>query len=151
MRKLLDGAELVRYGAKCLPTGGLYSQPKLYTNGAMLVGDSANFCNAYRLSGTHLAIKSGMMAAETIIDGLLANDFSAKTLGAYRERYRESWAYEEHLESRNYIGSMEISPPMPMPIEESPMAGQKSGIPALAAAVTMPSVLAIFEVSLPSK
>ncbi len=110
MRKLLDGAELVRYGAKCLPTGGLYSQPKLYTNGAMLVGDSANFCNAYRLSGIHLAIKSGMMAAETIIDGLLASDFSAKTLGAYRERYRESWAYEEHLESRNYIGSMEISP-----------------------------------------
>jgi electron-transferring-flavoprotein dehydrogenase len=110
MRKLLEGAELIRYGAKALPTGGLYSQPKLYTNGAMLVGDSANFCNAYRLAGVHMAIKSGMMAAETIIDGMLADDYSAKTLGAYTERYKASWAYEEHLEARNFTGSMEISP-----------------------------------------
>ena len=110
MKKLLEGAELVRYGAKALPTGGLYSQPKLYTNGAMLVGDSANFCNAYRLAGVHMAMKSGMMAAETIIDGFLASDFSAKTLGAYTERYKASWAYEEHMEARNFTGSMEISP-----------------------------------------
>ena len=110
MRKLLEGGELVRYGAKCIPTGGLYGQPKLYCNGAMLVGDSANFCNIYKLAGIHMAIKSGMMAAETIIDGILANDFSAKTLGAYTERYKASWAYEEHLEGRNFTGSMEISP-----------------------------------------
>ncbi len=110
MRKLLDGAELVRYGAKALPTGGLYSQPKLYTNGAMLVGDSANFCNAYRLAGVHMAIKSGMMAADTILDGMLVDDYSAKTLGAYAERYKDSWAYDEHMEARNFTGSMEISP-----------------------------------------
>jgi electron-transferring-flavoprotein dehydrogenase len=110
MRKLLEGGELIRYGAKCIPTGALYAQPKLYTNGAMLVGDSANFCNIYRLAGIHMAIKSGMMAAETIVDGLLADDFSAKTLGAYTERYRASWAYQEHLEGRNFTGSMEISP-----------------------------------------
>ena len=45
MRKLLDGGELVRYGAKCIPTGGLYGQPKLYCNGALLVGDSASMLN----------------------------------------------------------------------------------------------------------
>ena len=51
MRWLLEGAELVRYGAKTIPTGGLYSQPKLYVDGAMLVGDSASFCNAQNLAG----------------------------------------------------------------------------------------------------
>ena len=51
MRWLLEGAELVRYGAKAIPTGGLYAQPKLYTDGAMLVGDSANCCNVQKLAG----------------------------------------------------------------------------------------------------
>ena len=49
MRDLLDGAELIRYGAKALPVSGLYSQPKLYCDGAMLIGDSASMCNAFRL------------------------------------------------------------------------------------------------------
>ena len=72
MRWLLEGAELVRYGAKTIPTGGLYSQPKLYVDGAMLVGDSASFCNAQNLAGIHMAMKSGMLAAETLVDALAA-------------------------------------------------------------------------------
>ena len=48
MRDLLDGAELVRYGAKALPVSGIYAQPKLYCDGAMLVGDAASMCNAFR-------------------------------------------------------------------------------------------------------
>ena len=55
MKWLLDGAELVKYGAKVIPTGGLFGQPKLYTDGAMLVGDSAGFCNAQSLSIRSLA------------------------------------------------------------------------------------------------
>ena len=70
MRELLEGAELVRYGAKAIPIGGLYAQPKLYVDGALLVGDSAGFCNAEKLSGVHMAMKSGMLAAETIVDAL---------------------------------------------------------------------------------
>jgi electron-transferring-flavoprotein dehydrogenase len=110
MRDLLEGAELIRYGAKCIPTGGLHAQPKLYTNGAMLVGDSASMLNIMKLAGVHMAIKTGMLAAETILDGLKADDFSAKTLGNYAERFKASWAYEEHLDARNFTGSMEISP-----------------------------------------
>ena len=110
MRDLLDGAELVKYGAKCIPTGALYAQPKRYTNGAMLIGDSASMLNIMKLAGVHMAMKSGMLAAETIVDALVADDFSAMTLGGYAERYRDSWAYEEHLEARNFTGSMEISP-----------------------------------------
>jgi electron-transferring-flavoprotein dehydrogenase len=110
MRKILEGGELVRYGAKAIPMGGLYAQPKLYADGALLIGDAAGFCNAFKLSGIHLAIKSGMMAADTIVDGLIAKDFSSVTLGAYTERYRRSWAYQEHREARNFHGSIEVSP-----------------------------------------
>jgi len=110
MRDLLDGAELVRYGAKALPVSGIYGQPKLYCDGALLVGDSASMCNAFRLAGIHLAMKSGLLAADTIVDALVADDFSAVTLGGYAERYRNSWAYEEHMEARNFHGSTEVSP-----------------------------------------
>ncbi|MGH0037585.1 MAG: 4Fe-4S dicluster domain-containing protein [Myxococcota bacterium] len=108
MRDLLDGAELVRYGAKCIPTGGLYAQPKLYCNGAMLLGDSASMLNIMKLAGVHMAMKSGMLAAETIVDAMRADDYSSATLGGYAERFRESWAYQEHLEARNFTGSAEL-------------------------------------------
>jgi len=107
MKWLLDGAELVKYGAKVIPTGGLYSQPKLYVDGALLVGDSASFCNAQNLSGIHMAIKSGMMAAETIVDALAMQDFTSKSLGDYTERYRKSWAYDEHYQARNFGASVD--------------------------------------------
>jgi len=107
MKWLLEGAELVRYGAKTIPTGGLYAQPKLYHDGAMLVGDSASMCNAQNLAGIHMAMKTGMMAAETIVDALGAQDFTAKTLGNYAERYRRSWAFDEHYQARNFGPSTE--------------------------------------------
>jgi len=110
MRDLLEGAELVRYGAKAIPVGGLYAQPKLYCDGAMLIGDSAGMCNPFKLAGVHIAMKTGMMAAETIVEAIAADDFSSVTLGSYAEKYKNSWAYEEHMEARNFHGSAEISP-----------------------------------------
>jgi electron-transferring-flavoprotein dehydrogenase len=104
-RDLLDGAELVRYGAKAIPMGGLTAMPKLYVDGALLIGDAAGFCNAEKLSGVHLAIKSGMLAAETLVDALALQDFSSVTLGGYAERYRRSWAFDEHWKTRNHHGS----------------------------------------------
>jgi len=111
MRKLLDGGELVRYGAKTIPIGGLYSQPKLYHDGLLLIGDAANFCNATKLSGVHLAMKSGMMAAETLYDALQKDDFSSVTLGGMTERYRQSWAWDEHWADRNFHGSWNMGFP----------------------------------------
>jgi electron-transferring-flavoprotein dehydrogenase len=102
MRDLLEGAELVKYGAKVIPTGGLYSQPKLYVDGAMIIGDSASMCNAQNLAGIHMAIKTGMLAAETIVDAIAQQDFTSKTLGGYAERYGKSWAYQEHYQARNF-------------------------------------------------
>jgi len=105
MKWLLEDAELVRYGAKAIPTGGLYSQPKLYHDGMLLVGDSAGMCNAQNLAGIHMAIKTGVLAADTIVEALDKQDFSAKTLGSYTERFRKSWAYDEHYQARNFAGS----------------------------------------------
>jgi electron-transferring-flavoprotein dehydrogenase len=107
MQWLLEDAELVRYGAKTIPTGGLYAQPKLYVDGALLVGDSAGMCNAQNLAGIHMAMKTGMLAAETVCEALAQQDFTSKTLGGYAERFRRSWAYDEHYQARNFGPSTE--------------------------------------------
>ncbi len=102
MRELLDGGEIIRYGAKIVPEGGLFSQPRLCHDGALLVGDSAAFCNGEKLKGVHMAIKSGMLAAEALVEALPKDDFSQATLRVIEERYRASWAYEEHRSWRNF-------------------------------------------------
>src|SRR6202142_2744805 len=68
IRRVLEGGTLVRFGAKTIPEGGWYSMPRPYADGVLLIGDSASFLNGQRLKGIHLAIKSGMLAAETILE-----------------------------------------------------------------------------------
>jgi len=77
---MIDGGKLLRYGAKAIPEGGLYAMPKLYADGLMLTGDSGGFLNGMRLKGIHMAIKSGIMAAETAFDAIVAGSFGAETL-----------------------------------------------------------------------
>ena len=75
IRKMLDGAKLIRYGAKAIPEGGLFAMIKPYSvTGSMITGDSAGFLNGMRLKGVHLAMKSGMMAADTAWDALQAQE-----------------------------------------------------------------------------
>jgi electron-transferring-flavoprotein dehydrogenase len=100
--KMLDGAKLVRYGAKAIPEGGLFAMPRLYGDGLMLIGDSAGFLNGMRLKGVHLAMKSGMMAAETAWDALQANTYDSATLSGYERRFNASWAYTEMRSARNF-------------------------------------------------
>ncbi len=78
VRRILDGGKLVRYGAKSVPTGGWYSMPRPYLDGGLIIGDSAAFLNSQRLKGIHMALKSGMLAAETIFEALCSGDASAK-------------------------------------------------------------------------
>ena len=77
VRRILEGGKLVRYGAKTVPVGGWYSMPRTYVDGGLIIGDSASLLNSQRLKGIHMAIKSGMLAAETILDALRAGDTSA--------------------------------------------------------------------------
>src|SRR5438046_10115212 len=100
--KLLDGGKMIRYGAKAIAAGGMFAIPRLYADGVLLVGDSAGFLNAARLKGIHSAIKSGMLAAETIFEALLAKDYSAKILGNFERRVKESWITPELRRYRNF-------------------------------------------------
>ena len=102
IRALLEGGKLIRYGAKAIPEGGFFAMPRPYGDGLMVVGDSAGFLNGMRLKGVHLAMKSGMMAAETAWDALQADAYDAKTLSAFEDRFKASWAYGEMRSSRNF-------------------------------------------------
>jgi electron-transferring-flavoprotein dehydrogenase len=101
MKSVLNGGELISYGAKSLPEGGWFSIPKLTVNGAMLIGDSAGFMNGQRLKGIHLAMKSGMLAAETIVDALSENNFSDETLSDFEKKVNSSWLRDELWKVRN--------------------------------------------------
>ncbi|MGE5326193.1 MAG: 4Fe-4S dicluster domain-containing protein [Deltaproteobacteria bacterium] len=102
LRKLLDGGTMVRYGAKTIPEGGYFSIPQTAIDGALIAGDSAGFLNSQRLKGIHLAMKTGLLAAETVIDALTQDDASAKTLDAYEERWKSSWVKDELWKVRNF-------------------------------------------------
>jgi electron-transferring-flavoprotein dehydrogenase len=99
--RILDGGQIVRYGAKAVPEGGWNTQPKLFVDGALIVGDAANFVNSTRLKGIHLAMRSGMLAAETALEALLANDTSSNALSAYKTRVDASAIKTELYPMRN--------------------------------------------------
>jgi electron-transferring-flavoprotein dehydrogenase len=99
---LLAGGTLLRYGAKAIPEGGLYAMPRCYADGLCLIGDSAGFLNGLRLKGIHLAMKSGMLAAEAIAAALAAERTDAAALARYEEAFRASWAFDELHAARNF-------------------------------------------------
>jgi len=102
VRKIIEGGKLVRYGAKSVPYGGWYSAPKNHVSGGLIIGDSASLLNSQRLKGIHTAIKSGMLAAETIYDALCAGDTSASKLAAYQAKLEASWIKQELWGVRNF-------------------------------------------------
>jgi electron-transferring-flavoprotein dehydrogenase len=100
--KILKGGKLLEYGAKTLPEGGYYAIPKLYADNALIVGDSAGMIAMPALKGTHLAIKSGMLAAETSANALLNNDTSEESLKLYETLVNSSFIHKEMYAVRNF-------------------------------------------------
>ncbi len=98
---ILKGGQLVRFGAKALPEGGWNTQPTLYADGALIVGDAANFVNSMRLKGIHLAMRSGMLAAETAFAAVRRDDTSKAVLGAYKTAIDASAVKQELYPVRN--------------------------------------------------
>jgi electron-transferring-flavoprotein dehydrogenase len=98
---LLAGGQMVRYGAKALPEGGWNTIPRVYMAGALIAGDAGAFLNSMRLKGIHLAMRTGMLAAETAFDAVRAGDTSASALKAYKERIDRSVVREELYPVRN--------------------------------------------------
>jgi electron-transferring-flavoprotein dehydrogenase len=107
VRRILEGGKLVRYGAKTIPEGGWYSVPRTYLDGGLIIGDSASFLNSQRLKGIHMAIKSGMLAAETIYEALSSGDTSAKMLSAFPRKVDASWIKKELWAVRNFHQSFQ--------------------------------------------
>ena len=100
--EIIAGGKVLQQGAKTLAAGGIYTMPKLAVNGALFVGDSASMLNVQRLKGIHTGMKSGMLAAETILEAIEKDDFSADTLNAYPEKIDQSWIRPELWAARNF-------------------------------------------------
>ncbi len=107
VRNILDGGKLVRYGAKSLPYGGWYAMPRNTVDGVLIIGDSGGFLDSQRLKGIHLAMKSGMLAAETIFEALKTGQTTAKTLGKFKNRVEQSYIRDELWKVRNFHQSFQ--------------------------------------------
>ncbi len=99
--KHLKGGERLTYGARALLKGGLQSQPKMSFPGGLLIGDDAGTLNFAKIKGSHTAMKSGMVAAETVAKAL-ASEQQNTDLEEYAAAYKASWAYKELHMQRNF-------------------------------------------------
>ena len=97
---VLRGGRRVAYGARAVVKGGLQALPKLTVAGAVIVGDDAGFLNMLKIKGTHTAMKSGMLAAESVFDALQRGDANT-ALDDYRGRVDGSWLGKELRQVRN--------------------------------------------------
>jgi len=95
--KILKGGKRIAFGARALIEGGLQSLPTMYMPGGLLVGCDAGTLNMPKIKGSHTAMKSGMIAAETINEFLSDN----KSLSGYAEKFKQSWVYQELYKARN--------------------------------------------------
>ena len=102
VKKILQGGTLEKYGAKTIPEGGYWSVPKMYGNGFLLAGDNASLVNVMRLKGIHLAMKAGMLAAETILEALQKGDYTEATLAEYENKLQNSSVFKEMKKVRNF-------------------------------------------------
>jgi electron-transferring-flavoprotein dehydrogenase len=84
--ELLGGGTLIRYGAKALPEGGWNTIPRTYMDGGLIAGDAGGFLNSMRLKGIHLAMRTGMLAAETAFEAIRDGDTSAGSLKRYQDK-----------------------------------------------------------------
>ncbi|RUO25370.1 electron transfer flavoprotein-ubiquinone oxidoreductase [Aliidiomarina minuta] len=101
IKKFLDNGKRVSYGARAITKGGYHSLPKMTMPGGLLVGCNAGTLNFAKIKGNHTAMKSGMLAAESIFEAL-KNDQSHTELTDYTQRFESSWLYEELYRSRNF-------------------------------------------------
>jgi electron-transferring-flavoprotein dehydrogenase len=98
---LLGGGQMIRYGAKALPEGGWWALPECAHDGVLVAGDAAGFLNSLRLKGIHLAMKTGMLAADVAFDAVMSGDTSAARLAQFDEQIRRSWVGSEMRPVRN--------------------------------------------------
>ncbi|MCI5105530.1 MAG: electron transfer flavoprotein-ubiquinone oxidoreductase [Pseudomonadales bacterium] len=101
IRKTIEGGKRLSYGARALIKGGLNSLPKMSFPGGLLIGCDAGTLNAAKIKGSHTAMKSGMLAAESLY-AALSEENPASELTDYGARFEKSDLYEELHQTRNF-------------------------------------------------
>ena len=101
IRTHLEGGKRIGYGARAITAGGILSLPRMTFPGGVLIGCEAGTLNASRIKGSHAAIKTGMLAADAIVDALLAGR-SRDELAAYRQAFERSWLHAELRAAKNF-------------------------------------------------
>ncbi len=104
--KYLQGGTCIAYGARALTKGGFNSLPKMHFPGGLLIGCDAGTLNSVKIKGNHTAMKSGMVAAETVVDALAAGENTVADLVSYADNIKQSWLYDELYTTRNFSGFM---------------------------------------------
>ncbi|WP_298774979.1 electron transfer flavoprotein-ubiquinone oxidoreductase [uncultured Shewanella sp.] len=102
----LKNAERITYGARAITKGGLNSLPKMSFPGGLIIGCNAGTLNFAKIKGSHTAMKSGILAAETLARAFMAGVEAGKDLNSYQERFEESWLKDELYRSRNFGPAM---------------------------------------------
>lgn len=102
IRQYLEGGKRISYGARVIAKGGLNALPKAAFPGGLLIGCDAGTLNFAKIKGSHTAMKSGMLAAETVADACQTDQDSAVALDGYTQRFEASWLHEELHRSRNF-------------------------------------------------
>ncbi len=97
----LAGGERMAYGARAIAKGGIQSQPKMHFPGGLLLGDNAGTLNFAKIKGSHTAMKSGMVAAECVVEAVKA-ERANDDLVEFDKAYKDSWAYKELWAQRNF-------------------------------------------------
>ncbi len=112
----MNGAERIAYGGRTLNEGGLQSIPKLHFPGGALIGCSAGFLNVPKIKGTHNAMKSGMLAAESAFAAIAEvpeeeGEYTGQPLdmASYEQGVKSSWIWKELKEVRNIRPSFNTS------------------------------------------
>ncbi|HXK56327.1 MAG TPA: electron transfer flavoprotein-ubiquinone oxidoreductase, partial [Gammaproteobacteria bacterium] len=106
LRQHLEGGKRITYGARALTKGGLNCLPKMSFPGGLLIGCDAGTLNFAAIKGGHTAMKSGMLAAETVYASISQGDEGGRDLDQYETRFRDSWLYAELKEHRNFGPAM---------------------------------------------
>lgn len=102
----LKGGKRVCYGARAIAKGGLNSLPKMTFPGGLLLGCDAGTLNFAKIKGNHTAMKSGMLAAETVFEALSRGDTGGEDLQSFKGRFEQSWLFDELYRSRNFGPAM---------------------------------------------
>jgi electron transfer flavoprotein-quinone oxidoreductase len=95
IRRVIAGAKSVEYSAHLIPEGGYNSMPPLFTDGMLLAGDAAQMINPTHREGSNLAMASGVMAGETVIEAKKRNSFTARSLGLYKKKLEDSFVLKD--------------------------------------------------------